>query len=202
MVVYELSPEKLENLTGAYAAFGSLAEVKRSGKKLKASIGGVSLILVPLSETEFAVTHWMERTGLARIIKPPLDFSRFSVRFRENEQSGTINMILNMMNVSYEICPKYPVQTEIPQQWKELCGSYQRADRIPGGSWETPGESRTEIRLENGILMMSGAYGPILPVSDTMFRVLSGSYHGEYLDFDPGSGVITHQKWVFVPAEH
>ena len=194
---YEFSIEKLKKLEGSYAAFGSVAELRLKGKKLKAGFGPVSLILVPLSDTEFAVTHWMERTGLSRIIKPPVDFRKLKISFRDlTEYSAT--MILNMMDISHEICPRYPVQTGNPEQWKTLCGSYLRADRIPGGSWESPGESITEIQIIEGILTMSGAYGPILPVNDTLLRVISGSYHGEFLDHDPETGVIFHQKWAFI----
>ncbi len=176
-----------------------MVELRLKGKKLKASFGPVSLILVPLSDTEFAVTHWMERTGLSRIIKPPVDFRKLKISFRDlTEYSAT--MILNMMDISHEICPRYPLQTGNPEQWKTLCGSYLRADRIPGGSWESPGESITEIQMKEGILTMSGAYGPILPVNDTLLRVISGSYHGEFLDHDPETGVIFHQKWAFIPV--
>jgi len=195
----EVSSEDMQELEGSYAAFGSLIEVKRKGKKLKASIGGLSLILLPESDTEFGVTHWMEKTGLTRIIKPPVDFTEIRISFRKVGPDGSGCMILHMMDVSHEICPKYPRQSSVPELWRTLCGSYRRADRIPGGTWETPGEGRTEIWLKDGVLGMSGAYGPVLPVSDTILRVMGGAYHGEYLDLDPQSGVILHQKWAFVP---
>jgi len=197
---HKLSQETMENLVGKYAAFGSIAEVKRKGKKLKADLDDISLILVPLSDTEFAITHWMERTGLTRIIEPPIDFTKIRISFKEDRIFGTSSMILNLMDISHEICPRYPVQTGNPEQWEMLCGSYQRADRIPGGTWGELSEGRTEIKLEEGVLIMSGPYGPIVPVNDTLIRVLSGSYHGEFLDYDPGSGVIIHQKWAFVPV--
>jgi hypothetical protein len=53
--------------------------------------------------------------------------------------------------------------------------------------------------MEAGVLIMSGPYGPIVPVNDTLIRVLSGPYHGEFLDYEPAEGVILHQKWAFVP---
>ena len=81
-------------------------------------------------------------------------------------------------------------------------GSYQRAVCKPGGSWGELSEGRSEIKIEEGVLMMSGSYGPILPVNDTMLRVMSGPFHGEFLDYDPGSGVILHQKWAYVPVSH
>ncbi len=197
--VYQVSTEKLRLLEGSYSTFGSVAELRLKGKKLKANLGHISLTLIPLSDTEFAVTHWMERTGLSRIFEPPVDFRKLRISFRDlTEYSAT--MILNMMDISYEICPRYPVQTGIPEQWKALCGFYRRADRIPGGSWESPGEILTDIQIEEGILTMSGAYGPILPVNDTLVRVISGSYHGEFLDYDPETGVIFHQKWAFIPV--
>ena len=193
---YELSPEILEKRLGKYAAFGSVAEVRRKGKKLKADIDDLSLILVPLSDTEFAVTHWMVKTGLTRIIKPPVDFTKIRISFREDHMEGTSNMIINLMDISHEVCPRYPVQTRDSGQMERLCGSYQRADRIPGGTWGELSEGRSEIKIEEGVLMMSGSYGPILPVNETMLRVMSGPFQGEFLDYDPGSGVILHQKWA------
>jgi hypothetical protein len=196
----ELSYEDMLELEGNYAAFGSLAKVKLKGNRLKASIGGMSMILVPVNDMDFRVTHWMEKTGLTRIIKPPVDLNKIRVSFRKDDPGGPGCMILHMMDVSHEICPKYPIHTDLPEHWKSLCGSYQRADRVSGGTWERPGEGRAEIQLQDGILTMSGHYGPILPVNDTMLRVMSGAYHGEHLDRDPESGVILHQKWAFVPA--
>lgn len=197
---YEPSPEELERLAGSYAAFGSTAEVRRKGKKLRARLGNLSMILVPQSRSEFSVTHWMVKTGLTRIIKPPVDFTKLKIRFMDTDAGGGLIMIINMGDISHEICPRYPAETLNTGQWKKLCGSYRLADRIPGGSWETRGEDRAGIRLEDGVLIMSGVYGPILPVNDTLLRVLSGPYHGEFLDYDPGTGVILHQKWAFVPA--
>ena len=198
---YELSLEQLQKLEGRYAAFGSLAEVKLKGNQLKADFGEVSLILIPWSDTEFTVTHWLVKTGLTRIIEPPVDFTKLRLSFRDESSEGYGTMILNMLDVTYEICPRYPAQIGKPEQWEKWCGSYGRADRIPGAGWETLGDAHTEIRMEEGVLLMSEPYGPILPVNDTLIRVLSGSYHGEVLDYDRETGVILHQKWAFIPAK-
>jgi CubicO group peptidase (beta-lactamase class C family) len=197
---HKLTTEAMNELEGSYAAFGTLAKVKRKGKKLKVELGDISLRLVPLSSTEFAVTHWMERLGLNRIIKAPVDFKKLGVDFMKDPSYGSESMIIHMLDVSHEICPRYPEQEVIPEEWKHLCGSYRRADRIAGGTWGELSEGLVEIRIEEGVLSMSGAYGPILPAGDNMLRVLSGSFHGEYLDYLPGSGVILHQKWAFVPV--
>ena len=42
---------------------GSMAEVSRKGDKLKISLGGFKLDLVPGKDGKFAVSHWMERWG-------------------------------------------------------------------------------------------------------------------------------------------
>ena len=198
-VRHDLPAGKLEKLAGRYAAFGSIAEVTLKRKHMKARIEGISLILIPVSDTEFRVTHWMERTGLTKIIEPPVDFTRIRVSFRKDEPGGAGTMILNMMDVSHEVCPRYPVQEGNPPQWKRLCRSYRRAERLPGGAWGEQGEGCIEIEMEEGVLTMSGSYGPIVPVNDTLIRILSGPYQGEFLDYVPVSGVILHQKWAFVP---
>lgn len=200
--VQDLSAEKLKKFEGQYAAFGSIAEVKLKGKRLKAVIGDISLILVPMSETEFAVSHWMEKIGLTKIIAMPVDLTKIKVSFREPGFDGSGAMVLNMMDASHEICPKYPVQKVNQEQWKELCRSYRRAERIPGRRWGELSNGLTDIRMEKGVLMMSGFYGPIVPVNDTVIRILSGPYHGEFMNYMPASGVILHQKNAFIPVRH
>lgn len=193
---------RLEQVQGSYAAFGSMAEVSRKGKKLKISLGGFTLDLLPLKDGRFAVSHWMERWALTRIIKPPVNLSGLSLSFRDEDGEVPGTMILNLMDFSHEICPRYPVKELDPEFVKQLCGSYGRGDLIPGGTRGAPGEAVTEIGIEKGVLTMSPPYGPLLPLNDTLIRVLSGPFHGEVLDLDPATGVILHQKWAFVPRNH
>ncbi|MGW8316489.1 MAG: serine hydrolase domain-containing protein [Bacteroidales bacterium] len=196
---YDLPSDKFRSLEGSYAAFGSMAEVKLKRNHLKALIGGISLSLIPLNDTEFAVTHWTEKIGLTKIIEPPIDFTKIRVSFRDDEIVGFGTMILDMMGISYELCPRYPVEEGNHEQWRSLCGFYRQADRISTGTWDNVSDGRTSIRMEEGVLIMSGLYGPIVPVNDTLIRVLSGPFQGEFLQYEPESGTILHQKQAFIP---
>ena len=52
-----------------------------------------------------------------------------------------------------------------------------------------------KIQIEDGVLKMPGVIGPILPISETEIIILSGSFAGESMIYNPDSGSLTHQ-WV------
>ncbi len=195
----EVQPELLKELEGKYAAFGSIMDVRLKGKKLKASIGGMGLNLVPVNDREFAVTNWMDEIGLTRIIKPPVDISKIRINFMDKPWNDDFYMILNINNFSYEICPRYPVPLEVPESWKALEGSYERAELVPGNTIGEFYSGRMEIEIEDHVLSMSAPYGPVYPITDTSILVLSGSYMGEVMNYSPDSGIILHQKTAFLP---
>jgi len=189
----------LEELEGKYAAYGSMMELKLKGRRLKASFGSMDLVLVPINDREFAVTHWMDRVGLTRIVKPPVDFHKIRISFMNAGTGEAPYMIINMDNISYEICPKYPDQSEIPESWKALTGTYGLAELFPGDSMGDMIDRRIGIEIKEDALNMSGVYGPIFPISDTLILILSGAYHGETMEYFSDSGIIRHQKTVFIP---
>jgi len=195
----EVEPQLLKKVEGKYAAFGTVMEVSLKDGKLKASIGGMGMNLLPVNEREFALTSWMDKMGLTRIINAPADLSKIRVSFM-GTGTAEARMILNFNNISHEICPKYPVQSRIPESWKSLAGSYERAELLPGKIVGAGGGGVMEIKIRDDYLDMSAPYGPIIPSNDTSILILSGAYAGEVMEYAPELGAILHQKTVFLPA--
>ena len=48
---------------------------------------------------------------------------------------------------------------------------------------------------------MSGPAGPLLPVSETEILIVGGPFAGETLLFDPETGGLQHQSYLFQPVE-
>jgi CubicO group peptidase (beta-lactamase class C family) len=196
---YTPDKEILKDYEGSYIAFGSVMQVTAKKRKLKGKIGGINLSLIPISEHEFKVTHWMDKLGLTRIIQPPVDFAKIRVSFQETESPGSISMIFNLDNITYEICPRYPDPGNLQDKWINLLGEYQLAWREPGSK---PGHFSGDffsIFMENQVLSMSGVFGPILPLDESYIRILSGPFAGETMEYFPETGYLVHQNAVFVP---
>ncbi len=66
-----VSRQNMDRYEGRYLAWGTNMDVKGKNKKMKGRIGGIGLNLIPLSETNFRLTHWMDQIGLTKIFTPP-----------------------------------------------------------------------------------------------------------------------------------
>jgi len=189
----------LSDFEGRYIAFGMVMDVKAKKRKLIGKIGGLNLNFIPVSDTEFRVTHWMDKIGLTKIIKPPVDFDKIGISFLESGSDKAEQMILNLDNISFEICPRYPVLDTLPDKWKSLPGAYQLAWRDYGNR---PGHFSGDEFLfswEDQVLNMSGVFGPLLPKEENFIRILSGPFAGETMEYFPETGHLVHQNAVFVP---
>lgn len=199
-VELKVETELLEEREGKYAVGGSIVDLRLKRGKLNARIGGMGFQLIPVKDGEFALTNWIHKIGLTRLIKPSEDINDLRIRFVDTPANGRSYMILNFNNINYEICPRYPVQTVIPDSWKILAGSYERAEVLPGNTIDELSGVRMDIGIEDGVLSMSAPYGPLNPVNDTSILILSGSYVGEVMEYSPESGLILHQKTAFLPV--
>ena len=56
-----LNGQLLRVYEGKYAAFGQIMNVTAKNHKLKGRIGNIGLDLIPVNETEFRLTHWMDK---------------------------------------------------------------------------------------------------------------------------------------------
>lgn len=190
----------LNNYEGKYVAWGMPFEVEARKTKLKGKIGGLNLDLIPVSTTEFSVTHWMDKIGLTKIIKPPMDFDKLKITFPASGPNGPEYLIINLNNISYEICTRYPDQLNLHVPWNGLPGDYRLATRLPGNkagqTWEG---NEYSIFVEDDMLRISGVFGPILPLDNNYLRILSGPFAGETMEYLPETGQLIHQNHVFVP---
>jgi hypothetical protein len=123
------------------------------------------------------------------------------IEFQAWDEADKEVMIINAANISYEICPKYPEFSEFPALWQEITGTYDLLRRLPSGDMGSEVFGQDEIRIEDGVLLMPGVIGPIKPISDTEIVILSGSFAGEIMLFEPDSGYVYHQSIVYQPAK-
>lgn len=194
----KLEQDELEKLAGNYAAFGQIMTVVSKKHKLKGKIGGIGLDLIPVEGSKFKVTHWTHEIGLTKIIPPPVDLDRLSIEFINDGKNADSNlMIINLDNISYEICPKYPISGLLPEYWPRLAGEYKIYQRLSGDRIGDLWDGKFSIKTDNDLVVMSNPFGPILPISEDYIRICSGPFAGEIMEYSPESGNIIHQNAIF-----
>lgn len=193
-------PEALAQYEGDYIAWGSIMKVKAKKGKLKGRIGGFGLSLIPLGKNEFKVSHWMDRVGLMKLFRLPMDLNEISISFYTDDSMQTPVMIINMNHFSYEICPLYPEKLELPDMMKDLPGNYEMAWRLPYNESGPMSGNTFNIGFEDQMLTMSGNFGPLLPVDEHQLTILSGPFAGEIIEFDRSTGRLLHQNGIFIPV--
>jgi len=190
--------DNLQAFEGKYVAFGDIMEVKAKKNKLKTRISGFRLNLIPIEGEEFAVTNWMDKIGLTKFARLPMDLSQIKIRFMKTGVVDSSIMILNFGNISHEICPKYPNNLGLPERWNSLEGEYNVAELLPGNSIGKITDRSVQITMDEGVLKMSGIYGPIIPVDDKYLKIVGGPFHGETMEYNNETGHIIHQKTIFI----
>ena len=194
-----VSRKDMERYEGRYLAWGTKMDVKGKNKKMRGRIGGFGLNLIPLSETNFRVTHWMDQIGLTKIFKPPMAFEKIKISFVADSIEETTNMIINLDHLNYEICPPYPDQLHLPSPMENLPGNYMLAWRLPYNEAGPFSGDLFSISMEKEILSMSGVFGPLLPRNNNQLSILCGPFAGEIMEIDAETGNIFHQNAVFIP---
>jgi len=197
----EIARTELKNYAGKYIVFGEAMDVYLDGDQLKGSVYGFSFNLDPLGENLFQPRNWLADIGLASLLGAPVDLRQLKVEFMAGDDISGNYMILHLVGISHEICPKYPDFAEIPPLWDALTGDYDLFPRLPSGLPGTENLGQTSILVEDGVLRMGGSVGPVLPISETGMIILSGSFVGETMVFDPETGFIYHQNIVYVPLK-
>jgi hypothetical protein len=198
---FDIDRSLLDDYAGRYIAFGEVMDVSPSEGQLKASIQGMKLDLVPVGQTTFVVSHWLMKLGLTDLFQLPIDLRKLEIEFVTADKADDAVMIINLGDIAYEICPRYPEFADIPPLWEELAGVYELAVRLPSGNAGNEIIGRDEITIEEGILRMPGVIGPLYPISETEIIVLSGPFAGETMVYEPATGYITHQWVVYKPIE-
>lgn len=195
--IVEIEDAILEEYVGKYIAFGEVMEVFLRGSQLMGSIQGFTFNLDPISETTFQPQHWLADIGLASLLGVPIDLRQLKIEFLVGDESKDDIMIINIHNISYEICPRYPNIEEIPLLWEELIGKYDLVERPPSGAVNGDYLGNATIWMENNILQMGGIVGPILPINETEVIILTGPFAGETMVIEAGTGNIYHQNIIF-----
>jgi hypothetical protein len=197
----EVDPNLLKKYVGKYIAFGEVMEVSLSGERLKGEIQGMKFDLVPVDQTRFQVSHWLLNLGLVDLLQLPIDLRELEIEFLSGDETDGDVMIINISDISYEVSPRYPEIKGVPQFWEELSGEYELMARLPSGSVGSEVLGSTSIWVEDGVLQMAGFVGPLLPTSESEIIILSGSFAGEIMVYEPGTGNVYHQSIVFKPKE-
>ncbi|MHC5135346.1 MAG: serine hydrolase domain-containing protein [Planctomycetota bacterium] len=190
---------RLQDYAGTYIAFGKVMEVSPKGNRLKGKIEGIALDLIPVGQTTFKVSHWLDRLGLAGLFNLPIDLGELEIEFLEGDASGDDVMIINIGNISYEICPRYPEMEEIPPLWNTVAGQYELMKRPLGDSDNTEVLGHAEIWIDDGVLQMGGVAGPLLPISDTEIIIQGGPFAGETMAYEPATGNLYHHFLLYKP---
>jgi hypothetical protein len=197
----KIDRSRLQNYTGRYIAFGKVMDVSSKGNRLKGRIQGIALDLIPVDQTRFRVSHWLLKLGLAGLFNLPIDLRELEIEFLVGDESSEDMMIINIGDIAYEICPRYPDLEGIPSLWKNLVGEYELRARLPSGSAGADVLGHSRIWMEDGVLQMAGDVGPILPVSETEIVIQSGPFVGETMVYESATGNIYHQSIVFIPTK-
>jgi len=193
----KIDRSRLQDYAGRYIAFGEVMDISTNKNRLKGKIQGITLDLIPVDLTRFRVSHWLLKLGLAGLFNLPIDLRELEIEFLVGDESGEDVMIINIGDIAYEICPRYPDLEDIPALWKDLVGEYELMSRLPSGSAGANVLGHSKIWMEDGVLQMGGSVGPILPVSETEIVIQSGPFVGETMVYESATGNIYHQSVVF-----
>jgi hypothetical protein len=194
----DIDPALLAEYEGKYIVWGQALEISLNGEQLQLDFQGIKLNLLPISQTKFRVDHWLLHLRLEEVFLLPVDLGllrEMEIEFQAGDAADEAAMMLNFSGVSYEICSRYPEMSAVPAQWDALEGRYALRRRLPSGDQMSEVFGQDEIRIEAGVLQLPGVIGPIFPINDTEIIILSGSFAGETMSYDPGTGTIYHQ-WV------
>ena len=107
-------------------------------------------------------------------------------------------MILEMGDVFF--CPRYPLIADDSPIAEQLTGVYTRYARHPSTYSDSDDMGDIEIVLSDGVLVLADTFG-LLPISDNTILIQGGVFHGEVMEYDATTGIITWQHLIYKPAE-
>lgn len=98
------------------------------------------------------------------------------------------------------LCPRYPDVESVPLQWLELEGRYEMVAQTPSVYSEDNNLGVVEIGIDDKLLLMSDGR-VLLPVNETMIRIVGGIFDGEIMEYEKSSGELIWQGIIFRPIE-
>jgi len=192
----KLDRSALRKYEGKYIMFGEVLEVYRRGKKLKGSIQGIQVDLVPIGEDRFRLTHWLMKIGLARFF--PVDLREFELEFLNDVANENVNLVVHSGRVHSEFCPRCPVESDAPGPWEALHGQYEIVHRSLSPDANEEGLGHAEITVEDSLLR--SPMGVLHPISPTRLVIVGGPFAGETVTYDPETHYLHHQGRTFKPV--
>jgi CubicO group peptidase (beta-lactamase class C family) len=175
----------LAGYAGRYLVNDEVIDILFKGGRLKVRYKALRLKLDAIDENTFTF-----KNPFSKELQPRLVF------YPGNEFEGPY-MILELGDVFH--CPRYPVPKEVPAPWLALTGTYVKSARHPLASGGDDLTGHMEITLEDGILFSSGGFA-LLPAENNRILIQGGVFHGETMEVEPESGIITWQHLVYTPV--
>ena len=179
-------------MDGRYIAFSRLVEVRKHGRRL--SLGDFKFDLLPDGNGKYRVSHWLERIGLGWVIPLPVDLDDIRVSF-----PGEDALVFHIDDITHEYCPRYPSLESFPLSPRDLVGDYRMVARREGGSVGREIIGSALISIDDEVLGVSGAVGPVTIIDELTIIIQSGPFAGETMKIDLKTGVIIHQHVGYVP---
>ncbi|MGB3717816.1 MAG: hypothetical protein WA996_25630 [Candidatus Promineifilaceae bacterium] len=137
---------------------------------------------------------------MADLLQLPIDLRELEIEFQIGEEIDQDVMVINIGDISYEMCPRYPDLPGDQASWQALTGKHERHARLPSGNSGREKLGEIELTIVDGRLHMSGAVGPILPMNNGIILTLSGPFNGETITYDQESGFLYHRGFVYKPV--
>ncbi|TFF91421.1 class A beta-lactamase-related serine hydrolase, partial [Candidatus Thorarchaeota archaeon] len=148
----EIDPANYASYTGPYIVYGQKLDVVNRRKKLLMPVFGLKLELLPVGTDRFVLKHWLIELGILDWFGLPVSLKEVEVIFAPADDAHEAVMILNIAGLSYEVCPRYPVMTEVPAIWHELVGTYALSVRAPNGQPADDVFSHDSIWIDDKVL--------------------------------------------------
>ncbi|MDX1358224.1 MAG: serine hydrolase domain-containing protein [Clostridia bacterium] len=185
--IIAVDSDSLEKYTGFYLMDDEIIEITLKNGTLKARYKGFGLKLQPIGENQFTFNN------------PLTDAIESRLTIMGGNAFESPYMILEMGDAFF--CPRYPATDEIPDLWKELEGKYVVQARHPSSYSEEDTLGTSEIIIKNGILMMKDSFA-LLPTDGNRILIQGSVFHGETMEYDPDTGIITWQSRIYIPEQN
>jgi len=182
----ELDSSILEKYTGKYVIRNEMIEIISDGGRLEAVYQDRKVKMAPIADNKFYLTSWLA------------DVEDITLEFWIDDLEEEDLMIVTMGD--YFLCPKYSEVKDAPPIWRALKGRYELYAQTPSVYSEDELLGTVEILIQDGVLKTSDGK-MLLPVDDSLIRIVGGIFDGEIMEYDEISGELIWQGFIFRPIE-
>jgi len=185
----DIDSSLLANYVGKYIMEDDIIEVYLTRtNKLKVKAMGFNLDLIPISNTQFRVKHWL------------LDVGRFDIEFFSGNAIEDKFLLASIENVTKFYGPCYPEELNHSLLDQNIFGAY---DCYPSNSsvYYTGGTLGSfEFRIEDGFLKLGDRF-LLKPISETQFIIINGAFVGETMTYDENTRSIYWSSYVYTKVD-